>query len=220
MISFLLVDDHVLFREGLQSVMSRWDDVEIVGEASNGMEALQLAHKLLPDIILMDISMPVLDGVEATRRISRELPSIHIVILTSSEEEKDLFEAVKAGACGYVLKDIPGRRLHDYLRGVMRGESPIAGIMAAKILNEFNRPEKELSDLESVSENIEPLTEREIRVLMLVAQGLSNKLIGLELNLSEHTIKKCLHNIMEKLHLNNRVEAAMYAVRKGLVSTK
>ena len=220
MISVLLVDDHLLFREGLQKIVSDWDDAEVVGEAANGRDALKKAHELLPDIVLMDISMPIMDGVEATRRIARELPSTHVVILTSSEEEKDLFEAVKGGACGYVLKNTPGRKLHDLLRGVMRGESPIAGVMATKILNEFNRPQEVSEDAEQLAENIEPLTEREQQVLKLVAQGLSNKLIGAELDLSENTIKKYLHNIMDKLHLNNRVEAAMYAVRKGLVSTK
>ena len=219
MISLLLVDDHLLFREGLQSIISRWDDAEIVGEASNGVEAVHLARELLPDIVLMDISMPVLNGVEATRRITRELPSTRVVILTSSEEEKDLFEAIKGGACGYVLKKVPGRKLHDLLRGVMRGESPIAGVMATKILHEFNRS-WETQSPGPVAANIEPLTERERQVLQLVAQGLSNKLIGIELDLSENTIKKYLHNIMEKLHLNNRVEAAMYAVREGLVNKK
>ena len=219
MISLLLVDDHLLFREGLQNIVARWDDAQVIGEASNGMEALRLARELLPDIVLMDISMPVLDGVEATRRITRELPSVNVVILTSSEEEKDLFEAVKGGACGYVLKNTPSRKLHDLLRGVMRGESPIAGVMATKILNEFNRP-WETQTQGAFEANIEPLTEREREVLVLLAQGLSNKLIGVELHLSENTVKKYLHNIMEKLHLNNRVEAAMYAVKKGLVSTE
>lgn len=219
MISILLVDDHLLFTEGLRSIISRWDDAEIVGQASNGIEAVHMARELLPDIVLMDISMPVLNGVEATRRITRELPSTRIVILTSSEEEKDLFEAVKGGACGYVLKNTPSRRLHDLLRGVMHDESPIAGVMATKILHEFNHSWKTQAP-GAVAANIEPLTERERQVLQLVAQGLSNRLIGVELDLSENTIKKYLHNIMEKLHLNNRVEAAMYAISEGIISKK
>ena len=216
MITLLLVDDHVLFREGMRNIIAHWEDFQVVGEAANGLEAIQMSRDLLPDIVLMDISMPVLNGIEATRRISRELPSVQIVILTSSEEEKNLFEAIKGGARGYVLKDTPSRRLHDSLRGVMHGESTLAGVMASKMLEEFNRPWKEQS-LGPVIANIEPLTERERQVLELVSKGLSNQLIADQLILSENTIKKYLHNIMEKLHLNNRVEAAMYAVREGLV---
>ena len=216
MISILLADDHLLFREGLKSIISNWDDAEVIGEASNGMEAIKMAHQLLPDIILMDISMPVLNGVEATQRIARELPSVRVVMLTSSEEDSDLFQAVKGGACGYILKNTAGRKLHDLLRGVMRGESPIAGVMATKIIQEFNRPGEDQVAAPAIA-YIEPLTDREIEVLQLVAQGLSNKLIGIELDLSENTIKKYMHNIMDKLHLNNRVEAAMYAVSKGII---
>jgi DNA-binding NarL/FixJ family response regulator len=216
MITLLIADDHLLFREGMRNIIAHWDDFQVVGEAANGLEAIQMSRELMPDIVLMDISMPVLNGIEATRRISRELPSVQIVILTSSEEEKNLFEAIKGGARGYVLKDTPSRRLHDSLRGVMHGESTLAGVMASKMLEEFNRPWKEQSS-GAVIAYIEPLTERERQVLELVSKGLSNQLIAERLVLSENTIKKYLHNIMEKLHLNNRVEAAMYAVREGLV---
>ncbi len=210
--TIVLADDHALFREGLRSIMEKWEDFQVVGEASNGQEALELARELLPDIVLMDIHMPVLNGLEATEKIAREMPAVKVVILTVSEEEGDLFAAIKAGANGYVLKDMPSRRLHSMLQGVLEGQAPISGLMAAKMLEEFNRPPHEHVSAAAV----DALTEREQQVLDLVARGLTNQEIGLQLHLSENTIKKYLHNIMEKLHLNNRVEAALYAVRQGI----
>jgi DNA-binding NarL/FixJ family response regulator len=211
----LIVDDHALFREGLRNIIGRWEDFSVVGEAKNGQEAIFSAQELMPDIILMDISMPVMDGIAATRRIVREMPAIHVVILTMSEEAEDLFEAIKVGARGYVLKDTPSHRLHDKLSGVLQGEAPLSGLMAAKILNEFNKlnetPEARLAA------SRDPLTAREKQVLELVVQGLSNPEISAQLYLSQNTVKKYLHNVLEKLHLNNRVEAALYAVREGLV---
>lgn len=211
----LIVDDHALFREGLHNIITRWEDFKVVGEAKNGQEALQFAQELMPDIILMDISMPVMNGIEATQRIVREIPSISVVILTMSEEAEDLFEAIKVGARGYVLKDTPSHRLHDKLVGVLQGEAPLSGLMATKILNEFNKlnegPEARLVA------GRDPLTAREQQVLELVVQGLSNPEISARLFLSQNTVKKYLHNVLEKLHLNNRVEAAIYAVREGLV---
>jgi DNA-binding NarL/FixJ family response regulator len=211
----LIVDDHALFREGLRNIIGRWEDFSVVGEAKNGQEAILSAQELMPDIILMDISMPVMDGIAATRRIVREMPAIRVVILTMSEEAEDLFEAIKVGARGYVLKDTPSHRLHDKLSGVLQGEAPLSGLMAAKILNEFNKlnetPEARLEA------SRDPLTAREKQVLELVVQGLSNPEISAQLYLSQNTVKKYLHNVLEKLHLNNRVEAALYAVREGLV---
>lgn len=211
--TILIADDHILFREGLRSLIRHWEDFEVVGEAANGIEALALAHKLMPDIVLMDITMPGMGGIEATRQMVRELPATNVVILTVSEDEDDLFEALKYGARGYVLKNIPSRRLHDYLRGVLSGESPLSGIMAAKILEDFHRPRQETE----VAVDEEPLTEREQAVLELVVEGHTNVEIAERLYLSEHTVKKYLGNVLQKLHLNNRVEAAVYAVRKGLV---
>lgn len=213
--SILIVDDHVLFREGLHNIISRWDDFEVVGEARNGLEAVEMARNLLPDIVLMDISMPVMDGLQATRLIARELPSTQVVILTMSEEEENLFRAIQYGARGYVLKDTPSAGLRKKLDGVMRGEAALSGSMATKILNEFSKPRPRLANLEN--DNLERLSEREQQVLELVVQGLSNPEIAEKLYLSENTIKKYLHNILEKLHLNNRVEAAIYAVKEGLV---
>ena len=211
----LVVDDHVLFREGLRNIIGHWDNFKVVGEASNGVEALERTRELMPDLILMDIAMPEMDGIQATRRLTRCLPACKVVILTMSEEESNLFDAIKSGAKGYVLKDTPSKRLKDQLRGVLKGESPISGLMASKILKEFR--EKPLDEAQDCKSSTELLSERERQVLEHVAEGKTNAQIAEALYLSENTIKKHLHNILEKLQLNNRVEAALYAVRQGLV---
>ena len=214
MTRILIVDDHVLFREGMRNIINRWGDFDVVGEASNGLEALNLAKELLPDIILMDIAMPVMDGIQATKRIASELPSIRVVMLTTSEEEEDLYNAIKAGAQGYLLKDTPSKRLHDELRRMAQGETPLSGLMATKVLKEFSRSS---SPTQSPDEYREPLTEREHQILELLVDGLSNVEIAEKVYLSENTVKKHVHNILEKFHSNNRVEAAVYAVRERLV---
>jgi DNA-binding NarL/FixJ family response regulator len=213
--SILIVDDHILFREGMHNIIRHWDDFEVIGEASNGIEALEKARELMPDVILMDINMPQMNGIDATRRISRELPVTLIVILTMSEEEDDLFNALKSGAHGYVLKDTPSKRLHHQLRGVINGETPLSGLIATKVLKEFNLISSQTS--QTTTEMVEPLNDREQQVLELVAKGLNNSEIAEALFLSENTVKKYLHNIFTKLHLNNRVEAAIYAVKQGMV---
>jgi DNA-binding NarL/FixJ family response regulator len=213
--SVLIVDDHILFREGLRNIICHWRDFEVMGEASNGEEALQIARDSLPDVVLMDIAMPVMNGILATRKITRELPSIKVVMLTMSEEETDLFEALKSGAHGYILKDTPSRRLRDQLIKLLEGETPFSGVIATKILREFNQPGDASSSKNKSS--LEPLTDREQQVLELVVEGLGNPEIARRLYLSENTIKKYLRNILDKLHLNNRVEAAIYAIREGLV---
>jgi DNA-binding NarL/FixJ family response regulator len=204
----------VLFREGLRGLIQHWEDFEVIGETSNGMEAIELCQKVRPDLILMDISMPVLNGLEATRQIKEHCPSTHIVILTVSEDEQDLFEAIKNGAQGYVLKNMPARRLHDMLRGVMQGEAPLSGTVAAKVLSEFSQQKGE--EGKDPKDLVEQLTNREMEVLQLVAEGLSNKEIAEKLYLGEGTVKKYLGNVLDKLHLNNRVQAAVYATQKGL----
>jgi DNA-binding NarL/FixJ family response regulator len=214
MITILIVDDHILFREGLNSIISHWEEFDVVGEAANGEEAILMAHKHLPDVALIDIAMPVMNGIQATRQITRDLPAVKVVILTMSEEEADLFEAIKSGAHGYVLKDTPSRRLRDQIQRLVQGESPLSGLMATKVFKEFNQPRDKQAA--TCSSSLETLTEREQQVLELVAAGLNNPEIAARLFLSESTIKKYLHNILEKLHLNNRVEAAIFAVREGL----
>ena len=212
----LLVDDHSLFREGLRELIRHWDEFEVIGEAANGQEAVERCRQRAPDIVLMDIQMPVMDGVEATRLIRQEFPATAVVMLTASVEEEHLFEAISQGARGYVLKDIPARQLRDRLRGVLRGEAPLSGAMASKILQEFSRQRAGGPPGQVAPQPAEPLTEREIQILRLVAEGLSNQEIGARLFLSEQTVKKGLSSVLQKLHLNNRVQAAAYAVRKGL----
>ncbi len=209
--TLLLADDHRLFRDGLRELIAHWGEFQVVGEAANGQEVMELCRQRPPDIVLMDVQMPVMNGVEATRRIRAEFPDVTVVMLTMSVEEKDLFEALRQGARGYVLKNISAQQLREQLQEVVRGEVPLSGAIAAKILAEFNR----LQDGEAGGP-FEPLTERQIQILRLVAEGLSNEEIGARLYLSEQAVKKQLSNVMQKLHLNNRVQAAVYAVRKGL----
>lgn len=206
-----LVDDHRLVLDGLRELASHWPEFQVVGEASNGKDAVELCRECLPDIVLMDIQMPVLNGVEAARIIHNEFPEISVVMLTMSEDEKDLFESLKQGAQGYILKNISAQQLRERLHEVLAGEAPLSGAIASKILVEFNR----LSASEA-SGQPEVLTEREIQILQLVAEGQTNSEIGLKLHLSEQTVKKQLSLVMRKLHLNNRVQAAAYAIRKGL----
>lgn len=214
MTTILIVDDHILFREGMRNIIQKWEDFEVVGEAANGMEAIEKVADVLPDIVLMDINMPGMNGIKATWQIKQKFPSVQVVMLTMSEEDEDLFLALKSGASGYILKDIPSRRFHDLLRGVMHNETPISGVMATKVVAEFNQPQDK-SDTKSWLR--EPLTNREQEILEKLVEGKTNAEIAEEIFLSESTVKKYLRNILEKLHLKNRVEAAAYAVREGLL---
>jgi DNA-binding NarL/FixJ family response regulator len=210
----LLVDDHILFRKGVASLLASREDVEVVGEAGDGVEALVRARETMPDVILMDIGMPKCDGLEATRLIKREMPHMKIIMLTVSDDDRDLFAAIKNGAEGYLLKNLEPHQFFDMLEGVRRGEVPMSGVMAAKILQEFRQPDQSLVQS---SETRDELTPREIEVLEQVVQGASNKEIAAVLSISENTVKIHLRNILEKLHLSNRIQAAVYAVREGLV---
>lgn len=214
MLRILLVDDHVLFRKGVAALLARREEMQVVGEASDGLEAISAAREILPDVILMDISMPNCNGLDATRRIKREMPHVKIVILTVSDDDHDLFEAIKSGAQGYLLKDLEPYQLFDLLESISRGEAPLSGAIAAKILKEFTRPDK---TSEKEPELIDDLTAREISILQLVSEGKTNKEIASILFISENTVKIHLRNILEKLHLQNRIQAAVYAVRQGLV---
>ncbi len=213
-IRVLLVDDHPLFRRGIASLLSAEAGFEVVGEASNGGEAVEKARNLMPDVILMDISMPEVNGLEATRRIKQEFPYVHIVILTVSDEDENLFEAIRSGAQGYLLKKIEPQTLFTTLRGALEGSAPISRTMATKLLAEFARQSRRET---AVPTPTTTLTEREKEVLGLIAHGRTNKEIAGALSIAENTVKNHLKNILEKLHLENRVQAATYAIREGLV---
>jgi DNA-binding NarL/FixJ family response regulator len=210
----LLADDHVLFRKGVRAVLASRPDLEVVGEANDGVEAIALARSTRPDVVLMDVAMPNCDGLNAARQIRHELPQTKIVILTVSEKDDDVFEALKCGAQGYLIKDLKARQLFDTLDSIARGEASFSGVIAAKILQEFRQPTP-APDPET--ETIDPLTDKDIRMLDLVVNGYSNKEIATTLALSESTVKNYLRAILEKLHLRNRTQAAVYAVCQGLV---
>lgn len=215
-IRVLLVDDHSLFRKGLAGLLAREKEFKVVGEAQDGVEAVKLAKGLKPDLVLMDIYMPGSDGLEATRRIRDALPSTRVVILTISEEDRNLFEAIKCGAHGYLLKKVEPEELFEMLRGVFRGEAPISRATATKVLNEF--AEQARRSPEKVP--AETLSPKEREVLQLLTEGLTNKEIGNRLGIAENTVKNHLKNILGKLHLANRVQAATFAIEKGLIPKK
>ncbi len=213
-ISVLLADDHALFRDGLVSLLSLDDDIEVAGVANDGLEAIEKARELVPDLILMDIKMPRCNGLEATRLIKEEMPHVRIVMLTVSEDDHDLFEAIKNGAEGYLLKTLNAQELVDLLKGVFQGEAPISRTMARKILNEFALQSRR-SEPAAIDRG--DLTRREIEVLQLVSEGSHDKEIASRLCISQRTVKNHMHNILDKLHLQNRVQAATYALRQGLI---
>lgn len=213
-IRILLADDHALFREGLRSLLDDQPDIEIVGEAEDGLEATKLAESLKPAVILMDINMPVLDGVEATRIILRKQENIGIIILTMYPQDEYVVEALKAGAKAYLLKDTRSRKLLEVIRAVHQGQAMIDPEMTARVLDEFRR----LSNRqEHASPPAQRLTDQERTILTLVSGGASNKEIAARLGLSERTIKNYLTIIFQKLQVNNRTEAAIRAVKDGLV---
>ena len=208
----MLVDDHPLFLEGLQNLMQT-QDIQVVGTACDGMEAVQKAETLQPDIILMDVVMPRCNGLTATRIIKAKFPDIKIVMLTSSESDQDLFEAVKSGACGYLLKNLNATELFNMLKSLQQGETPWSPGLAERILKEFENQEITDSDPGESSQ----LTERQMEVLKLVAQGMVYKEIGDRLGLSERTIKYHMAKIMEKLHLENRTQVIALASQLGMI---
>jgi DNA-binding NarL/FixJ family response regulator len=212
-IRVMLVDDHALFRRGVASLLSACPDIEVVGEADNGAEAVARVAELMPDLILMDIQMPEVDGLEATRRIMAEHPYVKIVMLTIAEEDRSLFDAIKAGAQGYLLKKMEPEEFLSMLRGISQGEAPISRAMASKILGEFGRRAKGHQSEDPTAR----LTPREHEVLQILTQGGTNKEIACTLCVSENTVKNHLKNILAKLHLQNRVQAVAYALRVGIV---
>ncbi|MBN1994116.1 MAG: response regulator transcription factor [Anaerolineae bacterium] len=214
-IRILLVDDHALFREGLRFLLEDQEDedIEVVGEAEDGLEAVKLVSQLKPTVVLMDINMPVLDGVEATRLILKKDASVGIIILTMYPQDEYVFEAVKAGAKAYLLKDTRSRELLEVIKAVHQGQVVINPQMTIRLLDEF----RQIASREEEPLKLQPLTEREQKILVLVAEGASNKDIAAELKLSERTVKNYLSIIFQKLQVNNRTEAAIRAMRDGLV---
>jgi DNA-binding NarL/FixJ family response regulator len=212
-IRVLLVDDHALFRKGVADLLASERDFELVGEASDGMRAVEMARELMPDVILMDISMPGIDGLEATRQIKAEIPYVRIVILTVSDSDRSLFEAIKSGAQGYLLKQVEPAALLNTLRGIARGEASISRSMASRLLQDLAREPRPAAPSAMAAARLTP---REQEVLGLVAHGKSNKEIASALDIAENTVKNHLKNILEKLHLENRVQAATFALRQEL----
>ena len=215
-IRVLLVDDQALFREGLDTLLSVHKDIQVIGQASNGQAAVDLALKLRPDVILMDMQMPILNGVGATRRLKGSLPDCRIIVLTTFDDKETIFDALRAGAVGYLLKDVGSAQLAESIRRTARGESILDPSVAAKVVAEFSR----VSSLVTAASSevlAEPLSEREIEVLRLVTAGMSNREIAQKLIISAGTAKTHIHNLCGKLGVHNRTEAAMRARQLGLV---
>lgn len=217
----LLADDHHLFREGLATILNAQPDFEVIGEARDGLEAVVKARQLAPDLILMDVGMPGCDGLEATQRIGSELPDVAIVMLTIRDENEKLFEAIRNGAQGYLLKSIRSAEMLDLLRGAVRGEAAITPSLGGRMLEEFRRvSQQEIEHPAGVSPDGESavLSPRERDVLGLVAEGATNQEIAAALHVSIHTVKSHMRKILAKLHLDRRHQAASYALREGLIA--
>ncbi|HET7058344.1 MAG TPA: response regulator transcription factor [Nitrospiraceae bacterium] len=214
-IKVLIVDDHRVVREGLSAILKSKDNIQVLGEAQDGQEAVEKARSLLPDVILMDVSMPKMTGVEATRIIKREFPHIGIIALTMYEEQQYIFDLVRGGATGYLLKDSDSDQIVKAIQSVYRGDSLIHPAVASKILAEFSLMTQKKGKKSSWVEH--DLTEREITVLRLVADGKTNKEIANNLDLSEKTVKNHVRNIFHKLQVYDRTQAAILAIRKGLI---
>ncbi|SRR6266446_4814249 len=213
-IKILLVDDQPLFREGLRTLLSVHADFEVVGEAGNGEEAVRLARILLPSVVLMDLQMPLLDGVAATRRLQQELPGCRVIVLTTFDDDEKVFDGLRAGAIGYLLKDASSEKLSEAIRSAARGESFLQPSVAAKVVAEFAR----LSKRSVISDTtIEQLSTRELEILCLIAGGASNREIAGALYLAEGTVKNHVTNILGKLGVRDRMQAALKARECGLI---
>jgi NarL family two-component system response regulator LiaR len=210
-IRILITDDHAIVRKGLRALLATEPDIEVVGEASNGEEAVARSRSLQPDVVLMDLVMPKMDGIEATRRITGQMPAVRVLVLTSFAADEKVFPAIKAGALGYLLKDTGPDELMQAIRQVHRGEPSLDPTIARKVLYELSHPPKQPL-------TPDPLTERELEVLRLIAQGKSNREIAEQLVIAEMTVRTHVSNILGKLHLASRTQAALYALQKGLAS--
>jgi NarL family two-component system response regulator LiaR len=212
-IRILIADDHAIVREGLRWLITTEPGMELAGEAVDGEEVVWKAQSIRPDVILLDLVMPRKDGIEAIDEIKRRDPEARILVLTSFAEDEKVFSAIKAGALGYLIKDSSPQDLLQAIRDVYRGEPSMSPTIAQKLMRELQRSAKHAAELPPTEE---PLTEREVAVLRLVAQGLSNQEIGERLVISERTVRTHVSNILDKLHLANRTQAALYALKEGL----
>lgn len=210
----LLADDQTLFRKALASYLASISDIEVVGEAEDGLQAIEKAQLLKPELILMDVNMPNCDGLQATKRIKELLPETRIIMLTISDEDEDLFEAIKSGAQGYLLKNLNPENLLEYMKAVFEGKAALTPTVAAKVLSEFARLSKRNTERSSI---LELLSGREKEILKMVAEGASNKEIAQSLSITEGTVKNHIHNVLEKLQLRNRAQAAGVALKEGLL---
>jgi DNA-binding NarL/FixJ family response regulator len=215
-IRVLLVDDQCLFREGLETMLSVHKDIEVAGEASNGQEAIEVAAQVQPDVVLMDVRMPVLDGVRATRRLKKALPQCKVIVLTTFDDDEYVFDALRAGAVGYLLKDVRSAQLLEAIRAAARGESILEPSVAAKVIAEFTRvsgmvPAAQMEQL------VEPLSERELEILGWIARGASNREIADGLFIAEGTVKNHVTHILGKLGVRDRTQAALKARELGLL---
>ncbi len=208
-IRVLIADDHAIIRKGIRAVLENVPDIELVGEATNGREAVAEAERLRPDVILMDLVMPEMDGIEAIRCIKAQQPGVRLLVLTTFAGEDKIFPAIKAGATGYHLKDSSPEKLMEAIRQVQRGESALHPVIARKVLQELSGPFEQ-------PPTPDPLTPREVEVLHWLAEGLENREIAEKLVISEATVRTHVSNILGKLHLASRTQAALYALREGL----
>jgi DNA-binding NarL/FixJ family response regulator len=213
-IRILLVDDQPLFRDAIATLVDGQEDMTVVGVAENGLAGLDAAHRLEPDLVVMDVEMPVMNGVEAARLIREQLPAVKVVMLTVDDDDDHLFAAIKNGAHGYLLKDLRPEQLYDLLRSVMRGESALSPRIASRLLLDIREGLIRRPDAARSHESM--VTPRELEILQLVAEGMSNKEIGRALHITEGTVKNHVHNALERLHMENRIQAAAYIVRHGL----
>lgn len=220
-IRVLLADDQDIIRTGLTIILNHQPDIDVIGQAADGLEAVELAKRLQPDVILMDIKMPHLNGIQATRQIMAALPKTQIIILTTYDTDDWVFDGIRAGAIGYLLKDTSGDNLAEAVRGALRGESQIDPTVARKVLREFQQIATARSAPPPVTdEPLERLTDREEEVIKLLAAGLANKDIAQQLSLSEGTVKNHISAILAKLHANDRTQAVLTALKRGLVDLK
>lgn len=215
-IRVLLVDDQALFREGVETLLSVHQDIQVVGQASNGQEAVEVAATVRPDVVLMDVRMPVLDGVGAARRLKKALPQCRVIVLTTFDDDEYVFDALRAGAVGYLLKDVASAQLVEAIRATARGESILQPSVAAKVITEFTRVSS-MVPATQIEGLIEPLSERESEILGLIATGASNKEIADQLFIAEGTVKNHVTHILGKLGVRDRTQAALRARELGLL---